>query len=72
MKKIIRDKSTPENKAMWEKVEEECRNHNIEVKAIQVLANCNIKITAKDFLDVLTDEKRLAEVLSKLKLKAFW
>jgi hypothetical protein len=38
----------------------------------KALLELGIKRNAKDFVEILLDEVKLKEVISKLKLKAFW
>lgn len=42
------------------------------VKATEILKELGVEASAREFLKLLEDEKRLNEVVRKLKLKAFW
>lgn len=72
MKKLVRDKSTSENKAYWEKIEATQALRKKEAEAGVILREAGVHGTWLDFLDILSDDKRLQEVRSRLKLRAFW
>lgn len=48
------------------------QKYEIKRKQDALLKELGVKITFDDVMSLLKDEKRLKEVVSKLKLKAFW
>jgi hypothetical protein len=52
--------------------EEELKEIEEERECEKALLELGIKRNARDFVEILLDEVKLKEVISKLKLKAFW
>ena len=71
--KIIRNRSTQAARDFWDSILERKEQRIRDEKALEIFKELGIdSFTPSDILELLRDEVKLKEVLSKLKLKAFW
>ena len=71
--KIKRNLDTQANIDFWNLVDSSIAQREKEEESLKILNELGIvSLSAADILDLLKDDIRLKEIVSKLKLKVFW